>query len=61
MAKENKAVLRRRKGWKGFVWGYPEWQKKVVETGLWDNMDWTNGKKPKEVTHDKMGKEIQKW
>lgn len=61
MAKENRATLRRRKGWKGFVWTYPDWQKKVVEGGLWDSMDWTNGEKPKSETKDKMGKTIQKW
>jgi hypothetical protein len=61
MAKENKATLRRRKGWKGFVWTYPEWQKKVVEGGLWDAIDWTTGAKPKSETKDKMGRVIQKW
>jgi len=61
MAKENRPTLRNRKGWKGFVWNYPDWQRKVVEGKLWDQMDWTNGKQPKEETRDKMGKLIQKW
>lgn len=61
MAKENKPTMRRRKGWKGFVWGYPEWQRKVVDTGLWEEIDWTTGKRPKSETKDKMGKIIQKW
>jgi hypothetical protein len=61
MAKENKPTMRSRKGWKGYVWTYPDWQEKVVLGGLWDQMDWTNGKRPKEVTKDKMGREIQKW
>jgi hypothetical protein len=53
--------LRRMKGWIGYVWNYPDWQEKVVLGGLWDNMDWTNGEKPKEEIKDKMGKIIQKW
>lgn len=61
MAKENRPTLRNRKGWKGFVWTYPDWVKKVIDSGLWDEIDWTNGAKPKEETRDKMGKIIQKW
>ena len=61
MAMENKPLMRNRKGWKGYVWTYKDWQEKVVLGGLWDQMDWNNGEKPKEETRDKMGKIIQKW
>lgn len=53
--------LRKRKGWIGMCWGYRDYMKKVVYSGLWDKMDWTNGEKPKSETKDKMGKIIQKW
>lgn len=62
MAKENKPLMRNRKGWKGFVWLYPDWQRKVVLGGLWDAIKWEGGTKaPKSVEVDKMGKIIQKW
>lgn len=61
MAKENRPLMRNRKGWKGYVWTYKDWQEKVVLGGLWDQMDWTNGEKPKEETRDVHGKIIQKW
>jgi hypothetical protein len=57
MAKENRPLLRRQKGWPGFVHGY----KKFIETVDWESIDWTNGEKPKEESRDKMGKIIQKW
>jgi hypothetical protein len=57
MAKENKPLMRRQKGWIGFVRHY----KNYIENGSYDDMDWSNGAKPKEETRDKMGKIIQKW
>jgi hypothetical protein len=58
MAKENKPLLRRQKGWKGYVQSWNNY----CDNGSYDDMEWGEGtKKPKEVTHDKMGKEIQKW
>jgi hypothetical protein len=45
MAKENKPTMRNRKGWKGYVWNYPDWQRKVVEGSLWDDIRlYRNGK-----------------
>lgn len=39
-------TLRRRKGWKGFVWGYPDWVRATTDEGRWDNIDWgKDGKK----------------
>lgn len=35
-----RATLRRRKGWKGFVWGYKDWVKAVDTEGRWDLVDW---------------------
>ena len=58
MAKENRPLLRRQKGWKGFVQSYNNY----VDNGSYDDMNWGKGTKPpKSVTYDKMGKEIQKW
>jgi len=58
VAKENKALMRRTKGWKGYVRSYNNY----IENGSYDVMDWGTGtQKPKSVTKDKMGKEIQKW
>ena len=59
MAKANKPLMRRQKGWIGFVRAY----KNYIENGSYDDMDWKSGgtKKPKSVTKDVMGKEIQKW
>jgi hypothetical protein len=59
MAKENRPLMRRQKGWIGFVRSY----KKYVEEGSYDDMDWNTGgtTKPKSVERDKMGKIIQKW
>ena len=58
MAKENKALMRRTKGWIGFVRSYNNY----IKNGSYDVMDWGSGtKKPKSVTIDKMGKETQKW
>ena len=38
--------LRRRKGWKGFVWGYKDWIKAAEEEGRWDAVSWgKNGDK----------------
>lgn len=59
MAKENRPLMRRQKGWIGYVRSY----KKYVEEGNYDKMDWTTGgtTKPKSVEKDVMGKIIQKW
>jgi len=58
MAKENRPLLRRTKGWKGFVRSYNNY----IKNGSYDNMKWGKGsQEPKEITKDKMGKIIQKW
>ena len=58
MAKENRPLLRRQKGWFGFVHSYNNY----IENGSYDSVKWGKGtKKPKEVTKDKMGKVIYKW
>ena len=57
MAKENRAVLRRRKGWFGFVHGYADYVKNVD----WDSIKWDKKTKAKEETRDKMGRIVQKW
>jgi len=57
MAKENKALLRRRKGWIGFVRDYSKW----VASHNYENVKWDKQSKAKSVTKDIMGKEIQKW
>ena len=58
MAKENRPLMRRQKGWIGYC--------RLDHAKLneeWQKVDWTTGgtKKAKEVTKDAMGKEIQKW
>ena len=35
-----RASLRNRKGWKGFVWGYHDWIKATEDEGRWDNIEW---------------------
>jgi hypothetical protein len=52
--------MRRRKGWIGFVHGYPDWVK-ACDAGAWDNIKWGNGQgtKGKEITA--MGKTIYKF
>jgi hypothetical protein len=58
MAKANKPLMRRQKGWIGFVRSY----KKYVEEGNYDNINWGEGtSKPKSEERDVMGKIIQKW
>jgi len=58
MAKENKPLLRRQKGWPGFVRSY----KNYIENGHYDEVEWGDRTlEPKEVTVDKMGKKIYKW
>ena len=32
--------LRRRKGWKGFVWGYKDWIKAAEGEVRWDAISW---------------------
>lgn len=34
----------RRKGWKGFVWGYKDWIKATEEEGRWDAINWNTKK-----------------
>ena len=55
--KETKALMRRRKGWIGFVHGYADYVKNVD----WDSIEWDKKTKAKSVEKDAMGKEIQKW
>ena len=58
MAKENRALMRRTKGWTGFVRSYNNY----IKNGSYDKMNWgTGSKKAKSVTKDKMGREIQIW
>jgi hypothetical protein len=33
-------LLRNRKGWKGFVWGYKDWLKATIDEGRWDMIRW---------------------
>ena len=58
MAKENKPLMRNRKGWVGFVRSYRDY----IKNGSYDDMKWGEGtKKPKSRTKDEMGKEIIKF
>jgi hypothetical protein len=58
VAKENRALMRRTKGWKGFVRSYNNY----ITNGSYDKVTWGKGsQKPKSVTKDKMGREIQTW
>lgn len=55
---DQKPVLRRQKGWKGFVRSY----NRYVNEGSYDDIDWGKGtQKPKSREKDIMGKEIIKW
>lgn len=55
---DNNPVLRRQKGWKGFVRSYNNY----IKNGSYDNVKWGKGTiKPKERTKDIMGKEIIKY
>ena len=39
-------ILRNRKGWKGFVWGYKDWIRATEDEGRWDAVSWgEDGKK----------------
>lgn len=57
---QTKALMRRRKGWIGFVQGYTDWVK-ACDKGAWDDIKWGNGQgtKGKEITA--MGKTIYKF
>ena len=56
--KPQKALMRRQKGWIGFVRSY----KNYIENGGYDDVRWGKGTKdPKEVTTDAMGKTIYKF
>ena len=58
MAKENRPLMRRQKGWIGYVRSY----KKYIEEGSYDNVTWgKRTKEPESEIRDKMGKIIQKW
>lgn len=51
-------ILRRQKGWKGFVRSYNNY----IENGSYDDMTWGVGTaKPKSREKDVMGKEIIKY
>ena len=54
---DQKPILRRQKGWKGFVQSY----NKYVDEGSYDDIDWTKKAKPKSETKDIMGKTIIKF
>jgi hypothetical protein len=49
VGKENKLSLAKRKGWIGFVWGYKDWVKSVIETGRWEEINWSGEHGAKEV------------
>ena len=55
-------MLRGRKGWKGFVWGYPKWVK-ACEEGRWDAVEWgKDGDKSGAKSIEKVGnKTIYKY
>ena len=54
----NKPLLRRQKGWYGFVHNYPNYVKNVD----WDKIEWGKGtEKPKSVEVDAMGKQTIKF
>jgi hypothetical protein len=38
--KDQRLSLYKRKGWKGFVWGYKDWVKACEEEGRWDAVAW---------------------
>jgi hypothetical protein len=38
--RNQKPLLRGRKGWKGFVHGYGDWLKATEDEGRWDAVDW---------------------
>ena len=55
---DNKPLMRRQKGWIGFVRNY----KKYINSGGYEKVKWGAGTlKPKEVVKTPMGKEIQRW
>ena len=55
---DNKPLMRRQKGWIGFVRSY----NKYINSGGYEKIKWGVGTlKPKEITKDSMGKEVQKW
>lgn len=54
-----RGALRRQKGWKGFVWGYPE-RRKVFDK-IWPTIDWNKNPKQsgaKRVESDGNGKTV---
>ena len=54
----NKALMRRQKGWIGFVRSY----KTYINDGSYDEVKWGKGtKSPKDVTVDVMGKITYKF
>jgi hypothetical protein len=58
VAKENRALMRRTKGWKGFVRSYNNY----ITNGSYDKVTWGNGsKKAKSIVKNVMGKEVQTW
>lgn len=58
MAKETKPLLRRQKGWPGFVRSY----RNYIENGSYDQVKWgKRTKEPKSVEKTPMGKIIYKF
>jgi hypothetical protein len=56
MAKENRPLMRRQKGWIGYCRTHHIYAQKH------DDVNWGEGtKKPKDTSKDVMGKEVQKW
>lgn len=50
---QTKPMLRRQKGWRGFVHSYNNY----IENGSYDEVEWNGGTKaPKSVKKDSMGK-----
>jgi hypothetical protein len=56
-SRNKKALMRRRKGWIGFVHGYSDWVK-ACERGVWDNVKWN--KDPKKSGAKEVRKEGNK-
>jgi hypothetical protein len=57
---QTKGLMRRRKGWIGFVQNYPDWVK-ACDEGAWDNIKWGTVKGVKDVNKDAMGKITYKF
>ena len=57
MAKENRPMMRRTKGWIGYVRSFNEY----CDNGNYDDIDWSDKPETKSVVTDHMGKKIYKF